>query len=570
MQTGASLKCTPQSEPVAARAEVIFNPVLDDPGIPARGLLGSLFVHLLFAALFFYLPWSYWVPSTARLVTTESMLRKHDVLLLPDLRPASNSGSESTRKVISARPTASSSIAALAVKGVVYQGEQLIISNPPHPDNFVQTIRQPDLPSPPKLPRPLPFPAMISMAPEISLPTTALPQLPTIMDRHIQAPRSPDAVAVHPPLQPPQIDSPKLPLPALQTSNPVTESTAAKAITPPAPQHSISAGAGGSDVRNVIIVDAVEVPARAMLSIPPGELYGAFTVSPAPFASPKAPGAGGSSAAGSTASDAGAVSGSGTGDGAGTTGTHDTTGTGKGRGEGNGATVAGVGHGNEIGTGNGSGHGAGTVSGNGHGNGVASGNSPFPDLTIQGGSRTGNSSRNDSRAQAGSPRQTSYGITIVANGASGGGFKDFGVFRDEASYTVYLDMSDAGVGGSNWTMQYALDSHPAPGTMSLHSHSLLVPPFADSKVLPHFPANAAMRNRGSTLVVFGVITPKGKVEGLRIMQGSDTNLGKLLLEALSQWTFHPAEVEGTPVPVRVLLGVPVNSVPQDATSTGLP
>ncbi len=59
---------------------------------------------------------------------------------------------------------------------------------------------------------------------------------------------------------------------------------------------------------------------------------------------------------------------------------------------------------------------------------------------------------------AASKPQANYAITIVASGASGGGFKDFGVFRDEASYTVYLDMADAGAHGSTWTLQYALDS----------------------------------------------------------------------------------------------------------------
>lgn len=45
------------------------------------------------------------------------------------------------------------------------------------------------------------------------------------------------------------------------------------------------------------------------------------------------------------------------------------------------------------------------------------------------------------------------------------------------------------------------------------------------------------------------------------MQSPEAGLNELLLEALKKWTFRPAEMDGGKVPVKVLLGVPVNSVP---------
>jgi hypothetical protein len=45
------------------------------------------------------------------------------------------------------------------------------------------------------------------------------------------------------------------------------------------------------------------------------------------------------------------------------------------------------------------------------------------------------------------------------------------------------------------------------------------------------------------------------------MQGPDPDLDQLLLDSLRKWVFLPAEVDGAPVRVKVLLGVPVNSVP---------
>ena len=138
---------------------------------------------------------------------------------------------------------------------------------------------------------------------------------------------------------------------------------------------------------------------------------------------------------------------------------------------------------------------------------------------IQGG--TSGSERGGARARVAgaSPQsQSSYGITIVANGASGGGFKDFGVFRDEASYTVYLDMTDAGAYGASWTLQYALDSA---------NRGRVFPRLAGASVCDlrnyfrTFPLKQHAETAGATIVVFGVITPQGKFEDLRIMQSPD-------------------------------------------------
>ena len=168
---------------------------------------------------------------------------------------------------------------------------------------------------------------------------------------------------------------------------------------------------------------------------------------------------------------------------------------------------------------------------------------------------------------AGKP-QTSYGITIVANGASGGGFKDYGVFRDEASYTVYLDMADTGVRGPSWTLQYALNSHLAssPSAMTSHAHGRVVPPYATMKPLPSFSPEAAKRGRGGTIVVFGVINRQGKFEDLRIMHSPEIGLNQFLLDALKKWTFRPAEMDGAQVSVKILLGVPVDSIPESNAS----
>ena len=559
----------------------MFSADLDRTSLPTRGLLYSAIFHGIFAVATLYLPWSYWMPVEVHLVTTQSTLHEHEVLLLPDLEPmGSESPGNSSRDSAVAKKSEdalASSPMAKAVQGVVYQGPQLIVSNPPHPDNFVQTIRQPDLVQRPRLPAPLSLPPMVSIA--VARPILA-PQPPKEIP-HEDTPqeRQPVKVAALEPIrlpeQQPRVEAPKLPLPPASPSD-VPVHAVVNAIAPaamPTLAHQQPPVKSGNQTHNILVVDAIPVPLKSS-ALPPGELYGAFTVSPTPVTGRPGltsagggagvtgvPGKGGTlpGTSGTFGSAGGSAKGSGTGSkstgGNGEVGLA-RTGTGLGTGTGHGGPTD-----NGVGRGSGSG---GHASGNGRGSGAGSGNSPFPAIMIQGGgSSSGGRGLAATPIAGASQPQGSYGITIVASGASGGGFRDFGIFRDEASYTVYLDMADAGVSGAGWTLQYALNSHRLPdfSNAAPHSHGLLTPPFATSKSIPRFSPEVVRRGRGATIVVFGVISPQGKFEDLRVMQSPDAGLNQLLLDALRKWTFRPAEMDGGKVPVKVLLGVPVNSMP---------
>jgi len=487
-------------------------------------------LHLLIAAVTLGLPWSYWLPSP-RLVTAESTIVRHEVLYLPDLRPmdgpssrvSNNSGSPKEKVLIH------SSAAAVSLERGAYKGAQPIVSNPPHPDNVVQTILQPDLALAPKLPQPLPFPSMISIAP----PAAPTANSAAAQTNGIQLPQNVNAILVRPPEKRATIDTPKLATPVPVSTNAQPQAAEARNAASPAPQPASSAK-NGSEARNLLVINAVEVPTPKFSEVPPGELHGAFTVSP---------GVGSQHGAMTANTAAGHKSPLGTGDGA----SPET------------ASVPGKASGS-----GGTGTGKGAQSGGGAGA-HSSGNSPFPAIAIQGGS--GSSGRRAAPAsQTPVPPQTSYAITIVSNGASGGGFKDFGVFRDEPAYTVYLDMSDAGAPGANWTLQYALDSHRETSSAIQRARALLIPPYATAKPLPRFSAEAARKGRGRTMVVFGVISTHGALEALRVMQTPDADLNRPLLNALAKWTFRPAEVGGVAVPVRFLLGVPINWITEASTS----
>ncbi len=152
-------------------------------------------------------------------------------------------------------------------------------------------------------------------------------------------------------------------------------------------------------------------------------------------------------------------------------------------------------------------------------------------------------------------------MTIIASGGSGGGLKDFGVFRNEVSYTVYINISEVGPGG-DWTLQYAvMDPKPAAdpplAVQGARPRAMVAPPFPLTKEMPQYPAQLARENAGRLIVVSAVISAEGKVQGMRTLQSPNALLTAAVTEALGKWLFRPAEVNGAPVAVKALLGIPV-------------
>jgi hypothetical protein len=152
------------------------------------------------------------------------------------------------------------------------------------------------------------------------------------------------------------------------------------------------------------------------------------------------------------------------------------------------------------------------------------------------------------------PHQT-FSLTIVATSSTGGGLRDYGVFRDQVVYTVYLDVDDPGHHRPKWTLQYA--PIVAPGETAPAGTGLL-PPYPLTKEFPHLPETAA-RDVGRMLVAKGVVNKKGELTGLKVLQSPNSLLIEPMLDALGKWTFQAAELNGEPIEVKVLLGIPISA-----------
>jgi hypothetical protein len=497
-----------------------------------KGMLLSIVFHAVAISALIWLPILF--PSP---VVVDAYHRKNPVvtstaepLILPLLPKLSASDSGSAGQAKPASPMRSSSAVDSVSLKRDYAGPQEIISDFPNAVNRVQTIRRPDLVSPPELKFPLRLQSVVI------LPAAAAPKY-DLRRTQVQIP------IAEPTVEMPKLVSVPQPLPA----TPV-ETVPSSAAVQPKSMNSQVVELQNNSRKAVVVVNAVSVAPDPNVQIPDAQLSGSFVVGPSlgKAAPPKlSAGSDGRSAeaapvnAGASASQP--YKGS-------STGSYSNSGSGKnsspaiGAGSGN---MAATGTGLAIGNGAGSGSGA-SAPGNGNGSlNRVTGNGGTGGISISG----GRSGRNGGIGSRSVPMNRSYGMTIISGGSSGGAGRDMGVFdRSETVFSVAIPMSDAG-GGPDWPMQYSLKNHAQSGA------GMLVPPFAQKKVAATM-AHAQFAGEQGPIFISGTIDENGKLQSLRSVRTQDAR-AQTAIHALEQWEFLPSQLDGRPVATKVLIGVTV-------------
>jgi hypothetical protein len=146
-------------------------------------------------------------------------------------------------------------------------------------------------------------------------------------------------------------------------------------------------------------------------------------------------------------------------------------------------------------------------------------------------------------------------MTITSTASSGGGLSDFGIFQNEKVYTVYLDMRAHDEDRTpTWTLQYAV-LQPQAGDSAEHIRGTPTPPYATLKQVPDFSPEVALKCVHQLIVASAILNVTGQLEQVMVKQSPDSRVNDLLIEALRNWTFQPAQVEGKPVALKMLLGI---------------
>jgi len=508
---------------------------------PRKGLFLSTLLHTATAATLAALPilfpsWLGRVPSTPRDLDREFEV-VYQPLQLPAL-PGMGEASEGTQ-IEHARGHKTPDVANLLATAALYTANwpkpdyaapQEIVSNPPDSSKGVQTIRRPDLAFPPKMTYPLRLPSMV-MLPHRAVQGPVAPQL-----EH-REPSNPEALlsfrAGEPPAQipAPPNDKPKL---LLAPVKPVLRETRAVS-EPTVPVLADTMGPEVNAQKAAVIINAVHVPPEPAPVIPGAELASRFVIGPSRAATTVAtttpditsenPASASSSKAGQNLPHVSMENGTGT----------------KAEASDRHSVVAS----NESS----SGVAPPASSSTGTASAAATENKSLPGISI-----SGDMPGSSGPAAATSPiPHGSYALTIISGGSSGGASRDLGVFsRTDTVYTVYIPMTDAG-GGPDWSMQYALIS-PAPAGNGL-SNGLLTPPVVLKKVQATVPKTGLTANSGLVFVT-GIIDENGKLAASRAIRALDGR-ARSALNALAQWQFLAAQLNGKQVACKVLIGVSV-------------
>lgn len=392
-----------------------------------------------------------------------------------------------------------------------------VISNPVHPDNNHQTIIQPS--SPPdliikqdlKLPNvvlgnpmvkpkaPLQFATdpLKPNAPQTSTADVAAPQLTTIDPGQIPALSA-------------TVQQPKLPIVPLAAPRALPGSSSAST---PGGRTGASDGNPG-DPSGLLILGTDPAEAGASISLPPGNRFGAFSIS----STGGGPGSPGGVPGGSAEGGFGGPG----------SGGDESTGLGGGRagggGEGSISAAAPV-----------SVSGSGVVGGT-HGSleSIAA-ESVFPVIS--------------------NPRLRRNSLVISTGSAGGGGLGVYQALPCAKIYTIFVPMEPG-----NWTLQYcqpgALQSasRSSSAAATIQSQGELLPPDPVEKFDFHrLPVPTV--NAHGMLVLRGFVREDGSVDKVEIYQGVLRENDDRALAALKKWKFSPARRDGKPVTIEILVGI---------------
>jgi hypothetical protein len=580
--------------------------------LPGRGLLYSSIGHEL-ALLAMFLLVTYGIPFLQPQKLLPPSIAQDHTIYLPEV----GGGKEGQKSPGGgpSEPQDPSAAPARASKGFAYRGPQAILSDPPNPTNVFQTVLRPLIVHPEPLRNLVPLPNIVRMAEtrlpsDLIAPKAAMPKLrqlpqPIKVKQDANAHRDakwkvpvndapqlvakaempklpaaeqplPDAPKIQPPPkeedQEREVEKPS-PKPIKVTAEKRAEK-ADKQAAPPSPAQVARLEMHGKALEPLVSLSPMPLLAGSDAKVPAGEARGKFAIAPGGTLNPNSitpgkpngtpsttPGTGqeksaASNAATEAASNAGtgaghnAAAGGGSGNakegsGGGSAG----VGSGSGNTSGPGAGGSGTGKGRgAAGTGAGSstsGRGAGTGTGAGNGQGTGS----FPGITIQG----GEDNTNNTPPSFTVAPQTGYGMTVVSTASSGGGLADFGVFADERVFTVYIPMKRTPEAEDpTWTLQYALQDS------SLADDQQVAAPSAVMREWPQIPEELEKKYAQRQVVVAAVVDKEGKVSHLSVKQTPDARLSGPIVQALSKWVFRPAFLNGQPVAVKVLLGIPLS------------
>jgi hypothetical protein len=407
-----------------------------------------------------------------------------------------------------------------ALGSTAHQNELRAVSNPPHPDNFRQTIYQRSSPPDLRIETEMKLPNLVLSAPsEVPKPSLGANDASPTRAAHkltsLPAP-APTAQGSDSPLATflkPSVTEPRLPIPSAGAAKPTLHGATGGRRDP-----DNGAGTNLPDGTDLLVLGVDPAGPATAVSLPTGNRWGNFSISPAG----KEPGSAGGVSYGMEAGGKGGIGAGGDG----------STGVGPGGGGGGGGSLG-----------------------------------PSGVVSVKGAESGGGSDgqlENEFALSMVYPVPPSFTVRknslVVAVGPMGGGGLDaYGALHCGKIYSIFLSMPE-----QSWAMQYCAKTSTAakPATDTRRTVVLLeqglVPPDAEARFdfhrLPVPPEKAH-----KMIILKGTLTDDGVVENLQVLQGIVPEMDAAARAAFGQWKFKPAMRGGKPVPVEILIGIPLGN-----------
>jgi TonB family protein len=437
------------------------------------------------------------------------------------------------------------SVAAIkARKGEPKYAKQRIISLPPAPDNFRQTIVTP---SHIKLPNDVALPNLVAWTPIPSaIPEAALAQTPSqlklpAMTPEVVAPppeiesakskirlaNVPEPSVIEPPVSTsaaarplgamnvarldPTVAAPSLPVPAQRAvmANPADGASSQNAAVQP-PPNVAGIGNGKRAVGQLIALGLDPAAVNGPINVPNGSRQGQFAATPE--GNPNAPG--------TPEIKGGGTNGGGNG-----------RGSNGGEGSGTGSGPPGI----SVGPGP-SNPGVGVVAQGDPLNALKSNAKAQPTTTV---------------ASLERPRMADIGRASRLSPATlnAPGRIEDKVFGAKRYYSMTLNMPNLTSAGGSWIIRFAeLNETAGKGDV--------VAPSAMVKVDPAYPAELMRDRVEGTVTLYAVIRKDGTVGEVKVLRGVEERLDENARIALSRWKFHPATKNGSAVDLETVVQIP--------------
>ena len=128
------------------------------------------------------------------------------------------------------------------------------------------------------------------------------------------------------------------------------------------------------------------------------------------------------------------------------------------------------------------------------------------------------------------------------------------VFASKKVYKMLVNMPNLNSGTGSWILNFSELRVNSDGPRIIPTD--ISGPVPVRKVDPKYPPSLISEHVEGEVVLYAVIRRDGSVDSIQLVRGIDEQLDENAMQALSQWKFHPAARQGSPVELEAIVHIP--------------